>query len=147
MPITIKEQALAGFDAQLRVMTGVNFFGRNFYDTLAEAELPAIIMFDGADEVLESPAGVLFISQGVAVEARFNATSPEQCGPRASEWYGNIRAALGANPTLGGLVYKIEFAGADEPAFRAEPGPSYGRMVVGFVVVRQEAELDPYSTQ
>lgn len=148
MPDTIRERALEAFNDLLAGIAGVEFASRNFYGTLAADELPALIMYDGADEPRESaPAGVLHIAQGVAVEARFNASTPEQCGPLASEWYGKIRAAVGTNPTLGGLVVVVNFAGADEPVFRSEPGPTFGRFVIGFLIVRQEAELDPFSTQ
>jgi hypothetical protein len=147
MPDTIRERAIVAFEDLFDGVSGLNFRSRNFYDTLAEAELPSLIIFDGAEETLDSPAGILFIRQGMAVEVRFRATSPQQCGPLASEWYGKVVAAAGANPTLSGLVHVVRFEGADEPSYASGSGPSFGRLIVGFSITRQDKQFDPYSTQ
>ena len=147
MPDTIRERAITAFEDLFDDVAGLNFRNRNFYDTLAEAELPALIIFDGAEEKLDSPNGILLIRQGMAVEVRFRASAPQQCGPLASEWYGKVVAAAGADPTLSGLVHIVSFEGADEPSYASGSGPSFGRLVVGFSIVRQDKEFDPYSTQ
>jgi hypothetical protein len=147
MPDTIRERAITAFQDLFEDLDGIVYSNRNFYDTLAEGELPALIVYDGAEERLDSPSGILLIRQGMAVEVRFRATAPEQCGPLASAWYGKVFAAGMSDPTLGGLIQQIEFEGADEPAYASGPGPSFGRMVIGFSLTRQQSATDPYATQ
>ncbi|MCD6072268.1 MAG: hypothetical protein K0R61_2374 [Microvirga sp.] len=148
MPTSLREQALAAFEARLLTLTGAGLIDRNITYEVATAEMPAIIQFDGSDRNLKLQSGRADIETDVSVLVMARATLGTDIGPAVNDWAAKVRAVIGSYRTLGGLpgVEDIEWRGSNGPILVGEEdAPPFASMIVQFSIMRFESEGDPYA--
>ena len=148
MPTDCRELALQAFLARLETVEGYTVL-RNLDRELRTSEYPALIMTDGGedeDEDLRS-TGLLALRMRVSVDVVVKVAQGVNVGPALNDGRAKVRVAIASDPQLGETAIDVQYGGADDPDIADELSGDIGRAVLplGFTIVRQEAELDPYS--
>lgn len=132
---------LEGIDA----IAGLKTF-RNPEFELEAHDLPAVVQVDGGDDVLEENAGEYLLGQRFAVVVTASGVDGKDVGRKLSAMRANVRKALGADPTFGGLARRVVYAGSADPVTVTDAGAApYGAMAVHFVADFTEDEADPFA--
>jgi hypothetical protein len=147
MAVSRREQALAAFMARLDTLsTTFRFIGRWPNHRLAATDLPALAMFDGPESAEPGEVNTLRCDTTVTVRIVAAADSTGALIPVLNGHLATVRQALGTDPTLGGRVWHVGYAGCDQPELETEEGSgAAGLLEATFVITRSEHELDPYS--
>lgn len=107
--------------------------------------LPAAAVYDGPEEVQELELGTLLVTMNVAVELRAVKPTMPALMTELNRLRALVRAAIGADPTLGGEALHTRYLGSDQPQVAdLEQSPREGTLELNFAIERREAELDPY---
>lgn len=121
---------------------------RNLDRELDREEYPAMNLMDGAEQPDRSLSmmGIRVLNMAVSVEIYVRTDGPN-VGPALNEALAKLKAAVFTDFTLGGLAWRVDYEGMDDPVMSTEGSGDIPRASaeVGFIIVRQEAELDPYS--
>lgn len=146
MPISKREEAIAALHQVMRTISGVSVF-RSPNWPLGFADLPAVVLEDGAEEVANLRSGILDVTTTCVVSAIIKAASQETLGTTLNGLAAQVRAAVGANPTLSDTVIAADYAGCDDPDFvlEANGSPPHASLDLTFRLRRQEAEHNPYA--
>jgi hypothetical protein len=145
-PLDRREEALAAALAVLKGIPGTALCERLPDFRVALDELPALVMLDGEDEAEPRLTGTMQVATRFAVVAACQAADRFALGAALNGWRGRVRAALGADKTLGGRVSVVAYEGCGEPAALDEEGSGpYGALPLLFRIDRFEGEFDPYS--
>lgn len=147
MPVDKREEALAAVEVLLKTVPGVAHHRTpNF--TLGVDDLPAVILFDGEEEVEPIEANVLNVRTRCSVLCAVRTPGQVGLGTALNELRAKVRTALGSDPTLGGRITLVAYQGCEEPVFVTEEGaPPHALVALNYELWRQEAELDPYQSQ
>ena len=148
MPDSCREQVFQAFLVLLASIAGYTTI-RNLDRELRDAEYPAILLFDGGEDLdrdLQS-TGLLALRTRAAVQVCVKAANLANVGPALNEGLAKVRQAIAGDPQLAETASNVEYDGADDPDISGELSGDVGRASIqaGFTIVRQESELDPYS--
>lgn len=154
MALSIREQALAAFFALFSGLTSYPTKKRMPNWVIDVSEMPALIQIDGrvtplsGDDATSGISGVVRIGIEATVVAAIRVASTDELGPALSVAESDILAAVGADPTLGGLAENVLWDGTEDPVPLLEQGaPPHAVLSINFVIVTTRAELDPLSHQ
>ncbi len=147
MPTSYREQVLAAVFSKLSGLAHFASRRRNHINLLdPKVDYPALVMMDGGDDAEPMDANgrdLLRMRVDVAV-AVLTKTSAE-LGPALSEARAQVLKALGADPTLGGLVSQVRYRGATDPDYADQLGqPAEAVMTLTFLIDAPESAADPY---
>ena len=146
MAETRREKVLAAVKTALEGMSGVNVYRNRAADVLP-GEMPAVVQLDGGHEVVprntgETPYTLEFTVQGYATAADDDALTAAVDG-----LYGEVVAALVADPTLGGIASDVREVAMSAPEFlREDQEAPFAAFAVDFEVDFETAETSPYDT-
>lgn len=146
MPLSVRETALAAVQTALAGLDDFNLIERNWTGRPASGQLPTAVLFDGGEETRANRTGAIQIALGCEVDIICAAGSPALLGPELSERLAQVKQALMADWTLGGVVQEVRYLSASEPVIRAESGGSPLAVVTAaFEILIEHAETDPYT--
>lgn len=144
MTLSARETVLAAFYALLGDIADVKRFRMPAFE-LSVDDLPAVVMIDGGDEAADDQVGALQLGQRVAVVGAVSSATADGLGPALSDMRARIRAALGADPTLGGLAKLVRYQSTDDPVVVTESGfDPYAVLSLDYLIEFDEGEFDPY---
>lgn len=148
MTADLREMGLAAFHTVVAMLSPGEFatVARNPDWDVWEPELPAAAVSDGRERAEPHQLGTLLVSAEVTVEL-LTALQPTvaETITELNRLRAVVRAAIGADPTLGGTVDGLRYLGCDNPVVvDLKETPSEGRLQLNFVLERAEAEHDPY---
>ena len=151
MPTSVREQILTAFFGLFTSLSEFPTKIRNPNYVFEPSDLPALAQFDGGagplggDDVSSGISGVMRMALRVNVTVGVRSATLEALGPDISAARASVISAVGADPTLGGLVNYIRYDGEEDPILLVEPGaPPAGEVTINFAIIHTEAELDPY---
>jgi hypothetical protein len=152
MPTSVREQALVAFFDLFSGLSAYRLKKRMPNWLIAIDELPALVQIDGGasplggDDVSSGISGVVRMALRVTVVAGLRSLSTDALGADLSAARADILAAVGADPTLGGLVEHVRWDGDEDPIPLVEEGaPPHAIFAINFLIIHTEAELDPFS--
>jgi hypothetical protein len=116
----VQERALSAFAAALADVEGVRCYRNPEFD-MVPAEMPALAMVDGGDDVEPADTGSIYtdirVTVGVYVAAGGGGAA---LGPQLRLWrrriLDRITPAAGGSATLGGAVVEVRYDGSADPA-------------------------------
>lgn len=148
MTMSRREAAFSAFFACLQEVPGVNRVARIPNFRLEDIhDQPALIQVDGREAAQRTEAtGIIHLLTGVSVLVCVRADNQDEIGPALDALHAGVRAAVGAQPTLGNAVSAVYYDSCDEPLTDpAEGSPPNAVLHLKFVLDRWERELDPYT--
>lgn len=152
-PVSVREQALSAFFNLFAGLTGYLTKERNPNWQIDYEKLPFLVQFDGGavalsgDDASSGISGIIRVALSVNVTVGIRTASTDDIGPALSAARAEVRAAVGADPILGGLVENVRWEGDEDPVMLLELGaPPHAVMGINFIIIHYEAELDPYLT-
>lgn len=147
MTTSKREEVLAAFFARLGTITGAGLIARMPTYRLDYTKLPAVIQIDGGEHRIDAMSGGLTMMTDVGVVVVVRTATDADLGGLLSEWNARVRAAVGADPYLGGKVESVLYSGCNEavPLSEAEDDLPTVAQTMTFEVRRIESEFDPYS--
>jgi hypothetical protein len=109
MTLPIREQVTAAIATALLALDGVTVF-RNRSLAPDDADLPALILFDGDHKAPTMDQGTLITSYRLqlTIQGQVTAASDALLGPSATELYAVTLEAVLMDPTLAGLAVDVE---------------------------------------
>lgn len=144
MPQTVRETVLDGVEAVLAGIPGYQVLRLPSYAIGAD-DMPALILIDGGDDVTDRLTAELSLELRFAVVCAVTGDDGHELARNASQARGQVLAALGADPTLNGLVELVRYLGSDDPAVSNDPGETpYAAYALQWAVEYGEAEGNPY---
>ena len=142
MAVSKREEALAGVAGRLGTITNVTVLRTPNFD-LGLSDLPAVVLFDGEEQVDDLQSGILNIRTACTVVVVVRAEQ-DKLGPALNALHARVRQTIGADPTLSGKVSFVAYRGAEEPVFVTDEVP-HAMMPTNYEILRQEAEFDPFA--
>lgn len=145
MPTTKRELALAGALAALQNITGIAglVVERNRRDPVED--YPSIVLRDGGHSIERETITQERIDLRIEVELYARAGAGEDIGSKLSELYGAAKAALVADPSLGGVAFQSLENGMSDPTIdTTDAAAVVGGAVVSFVIEVWAASNSPY---
>lgn len=151
MPTAIREEVVARLATAIStVASGLSYaFERNRYVPIEDAEVPALVLFDMGERVVEGSSGDLERELRVEVEAYVTAETGAALGAAMSDVAARIRQAVrpsAAGMTLEGYASEIREVEMTDPDIgRDASAGAYAAFSIAFDVVYRTAEFDPYA--
>ena len=142
MPVCIREQVLAAFEARLSTIAGVTV-ERNRVEPVTA--FPVLVMIDGGQTPSEENSGLKLYALRVDVEGYVQAGTAAELGPALSDLYAQAVKALMADRTLGGLAIDVREGEMRDPEIdRTQGHGPFAAFSLGFVVDHLTDPNDPY---
>lgn len=152
MTLSVREQALEAFFNLFSGLTSYPLKRRMPNWLIDVSDLPALVQLDGGsqplggDDVSSGISGIVRVALRASIVIGIRASSTDELGSDLSEARAAVLEAVGANPTLSGLVEHVRWDGDEDPVALLEEGsPPHAILAINFVIIYTEAELDPYS--
>jgi hypothetical protein len=148
--LDLRERCLSAIESILAATVPDSFktFQRqpDWNNNVLPGPLPALAMYDGSEtgDPLELP-DIDHVRMAVSFEVYGSGDDAKTCSIELNRLRALVKSALGADPTLDGLVVRMNYIGCDEAeSIDLREGPSDGRMRLNFEVYRLEGSFDPY---
>lgn len=146
MPSSIREIALAAVATALGGLAEFALVARNWSGQPAPGELPAAVLWDGAEDTRANRTGAIQIALGCDVDIICATASDAGIGQEISERLAQVKQALMADWTLGGAVAEVRYLGCSEPVVDDEAGGSpLASLTARFELMIEHSETDPYT--
>lgn len=114
--------------------------------TIRRPELPCAGVFDGSETAEDQDSRDMLVRMNVAVELLTIKPTLGEALSDLNDLLGELRAAVGASQTLGGVVQRVRYAGCDEPQpVDLAASPCEATLEVQFEVERLESHASPYA--
>jgi len=151
MPTPVREEIVSRIATRIEaVATGLGYaFERNRFVPIEEGEVPALVLFDGGEEVVDGDSGGLSRELGLEVEAFVTAATGALLGAAVAEVAARIRLAMrpdAAGLTVDGFAWDVKELAMTTPEIgRHAKARAFAAFTLEYVVVYQTAEFDPYA--
>lgn len=145
-PLSVREIALAAVETTLVDLPGFVTVKRNWSGSPSLDEMPAAVIWDGGEDPRDNRTGALQIGLGCEIDIVCAAATEALLGPAMSENLAQVKLALMADWTLGGVVAEVRYLGCSEPVLDDESGGSpAAALTARFELLISHSETDPYT--
>lgn len=146
MPLSIREQALSALFARFKAAPGFRLVERNWTGQPGGGDFPALVQFDGGEEVDEEATCNYQLSSDVIVGLWIDAGKTENIGPKISDCIALVKLAALGDQTLSGAARGVEYRGSPQPELDEESGGTpFVFIEMNFGVLFEHSETDPFT--
>lgn len=144
MPTDARENAIVAFYGLISGL-GWPLVRRNWPGALALEQMPSALLFDGGEKTRDIVTCEMQVDMEITVDVVVKAASTDVIGAELSSRMAEVKAAVMADETIGGLVGRARYVRADDPILDPEFGGSpVAAVTLTFDVQFTHPETSPY---